>query len=79
MESGYVKFSKIIRDPEMCGGQPIIKGTRILVLDILELIKHGQSFDEILNGFPSLTKEDIQEIISYAKFLISGESFLYGT
>ena len=73
------EFSRIIRDPEICGGEPTIKGTRVLVLDILELLKTGQSFDEILADFPSITKEDIIETISYAEALISGEIVVYGS
>lgn len=72
-------FSRIIRDPEICGGQPTIKGTRVLVLDILELIKAGQPFDEILEDFPTITRKDIQEIISYAEALIAGEIVIYGS
>jgi uncharacterized protein (DUF433 family) len=67
------EFSRIVRDTEICGGEPTIKGTRVLVLDILELLKAGQSFDEFLADFPSITKEDIIETISYAEALISRE------
>ena len=35
------EFLRIVRDPEICGGQPTIKGTRVLVLDILSLLKVG--------------------------------------
>jgi uncharacterized protein (DUF433 family) len=73
------EFLRIVRDPEICGGQPTIKGTRVLVIDILELIKIGQTFDEILEGFPSINREDIQEIISYAEALINGEIIIYAT
>jgi len=73
------KFERIIRNPEICGGQPTIKGTRVLVLDILDWIKEGKTFDEILENFPSLTREDIQEIISYAKDIIAGEVVIYGS
>jgi uncharacterized protein (DUF433 family) len=61
------KFDRIVRDPEICGGQPTIKGTRVLVLDILDWLKEEKSFEEILENFPSLTRTDIQEIIAYAR------------
>ena len=61
------KFDRIVRDPEICGGQPTIKGTRVLVLDILDWLEEGKSFEEILENFPSLTRTDIQEIIAYAR------------
>jgi uncharacterized protein (DUF433 family) len=73
------KFERIVRDPEICGGQPTIKGTRVLVLDILDWIKEGKSFEEILENFPSITRADIQEIIAYAKEMIAGEVVIYGS
>ena len=71
------EFLRIVRDPEICGGQPTIKGTRVLVLDILSLLKVGQSFDEILQDFPSISREDIVEVIAYAEALIAGEQVTY--
>jgi uncharacterized protein (DUF433 family) len=73
------KFERIVRDPEICGGQPTIKGTRVLVTVILDYLKEGISFDEILKSFPSITREDIQEIIAYAKEMITGEIIVYGS
>lgn len=67
------KFEHIVRDPEICGGRPTIKGTRVLVLDILDWLNEGKSFDEILMNFPSITREHIQEIIAFAKEMIAGE------
>ena len=71
------EFLRIVRNPEICGGQPTIKGTRVLVLDILSLLKAGQSFEEILQDFPSITREDIVEVIAYAEALIAGEQVTY--
>ena len=48
------------------------------MLDILDWIKEGESFDEILDNFPSITLDDIKAIIEYAKEMISGEIVLYG-
>jgi uncharacterized protein (DUF433 family) len=73
------KFDQIVRDPEICGGQPTIRGTRILVLDILDWIKDGSSFAEILENFPTISRQDIVEILNYAKEMISGEIIIYGT
>jgi uncharacterized protein (DUF433 family) len=73
------KYNRIVRDSEICGGQPTIRGTRVLVLDILDWLKEGKSFDEILENFPSISREDIQEIISYAKDMIAGEVIVYGS
>jgi uncharacterized protein (DUF433 family) len=73
------RFERIVREPEICGGQPTIKGTRVLVLDILDWLKEGETFEEILENFPSITREDIQEILAYAKEMIAGEVIFYGS
>lgn len=73
------KFKRIVREPEICGGQPTIKGTRVLVLDILDWLEEDHSFQEILESFPTISKEDIQEIIAYAKEIIAGEVIIYGS
>ena len=49
------------------------------MLDILDWIKEGKSFDEILENFPTITRDDIQEILTYAKDVIAGEEIVYGT
>ncbi len=73
------KYDRIIRDPEICGGAPVIKGTRVLIMDILDWIKEGKSFEEILVNYPTISREDIREIISYAQDIISGEIVTYGS
>ena len=70
-------YSRIVRNPDICGGKPTIKGTRVLVLDILDWIKEGESFDSILENFPSISRKDIQEIIRYAQDMIAGERIVY--
>lgn len=73
-----IKLGRIVRDPEICGGQPTINGTRVLVLDIMNWIEEGYSFEKIIENYPSITKEDIQDIIRYAKSVIAGESIVFG-
>ena len=70
-------YTRIVRNPEICGGQPTIKGTRVLILDILDWIKEGETFDSILENFPSISREDIKEIIRYAQDMIAGEMIVY--
>jgi uncharacterized protein (DUF433 family) len=60
-------------DPEICHGKPRIKGTRIMVSIILEWLEAGKTFDEILEAYPSLTKEDISSAIKYARKLVEDE------
>jgi len=60
-------------NPNICGGKPIIKGTRITVEFILELLANGWSYDEILENYPQLKKEDILEAIRYAVEVLKEE------
>lgn len=53
-------------DPKQCGGRPCIRGMRIRVTDILDLLAAGLSFDEILDEIPDLVRNDIVEAIRYA-------------
>ncbi len=52
--------------PEVRGGKPCIKGTRITVYDVLEYLAGGMSEDEVLADFPSLEREDIRAVLSFA-------------
>jgi uncharacterized protein (DUF433 family) len=54
-------------DPRVCGGQPVIKGTRISVAALLEQLEQGESWDSLLRGYPELTRADIQAALSYAR------------
>ena len=68
-----------MKDPEICGGAPVIKGTRVLVLDILDWIKEGKTFQEILENYPTISRDDIRDVIAYAQDIISGEIVTYGS
>jgi len=49
-----------------CGGRPCIRGMRIRVTDVLELLSAGASYEEILKDYPDLEREDILASIEYA-------------
>lgn len=53
-------------EPGKRGGQPIIRGMRITVYDVLKMLASGMSEKKILSDFPELTKEDIKAVLSYA-------------
>jgi len=53
-------------NPEKRFGRPVIKGTRITVYDILNLLANGQQIEEILEDFPELTQADIKACLAYA-------------
>lgn len=53
-------------DPQICHGQPCIKGSRIMVWLILQYLANGDSMEDILAAYPSLFREDIQACLAYA-------------
>jgi uncharacterized protein (DUF433 family) len=57
---------RIAIDPEVRGGKPCIRGTRITVYDILEYLAGGMAEDQILDDFPSLQREDIRAVLEFA-------------
>ena len=59
-------LDRIEMDPRVCNGKPVIKGTRIPVSVILEQVAEGESWDEVLSGYPELHREDIQAALFYA-------------
>lgn len=67
-------MERIVVDPQIHFGKPIIKGTRITVQNVLELINEGLTFDQIIEDFyPDLKKKDIQACMQYAIALVAAE------
>ena len=58
--------SRIVINPEVCGGRPIVAGTRVRVADILAMLAGGASEAEVLADFPYLIAEDIRASLAYA-------------
>ena len=59
-------FDRITVNPRQCGGRPCIRGMRIRVIDILELLAAGLSFEQILEELPDLELDDIKAALLYA-------------
>ena len=57
---------RIVRDRQICGGEPVFKGTRVAVRTVLASVADGDTAEKILADFPSLTAEDIQAAIAFA-------------
>ena len=57
-------------DADLCSGKPTIRGQRITVQTILEFLSAGESSEEILRQYPTLTQEDIQASLSFASKLM---------
>jgi len=60
------RLKRITVEEGKCGGRPCIRGQRIRVTDVLELLANGASFDEILADYSFLEREDIYAAIEYA-------------
>jgi uncharacterized protein (DUF433 family) len=58
---------RITVNPKQCGGKPCIRGMRIRVVDVLDLLANGLTLDEVLSEFPKLEREDILDCIRYAR------------
>jgi len=63
--------NRIVINPEVLSGKPVIKGTRIPVYLIIELLANGIAEKEILRQYPTLKKEDIKAALLYASKIIS--------
>ncbi|MCX8087354.1 MAG: DUF433 domain-containing protein [Rhodocyclaceae bacterium] len=59
-------LDRITLEPGVCGGKPCIRGMRIRVSDILEMLGEGVSMEEILADFPDLEREDILASLQFA-------------
>ena len=66
MTSKSELLSRITVEKGKCGGQPCIRGSRMRVVDVLELLSAGAGVDEILGDYPSLEREDILAVFEYA-------------
>jgi uncharacterized protein (DUF433 family) len=54
------------RDPQICGGEPVIRGTRVTVRTLLASLAEGATIEEILADFPTLTEEQVRAVIAFA-------------
>lgn len=63
------RSKRITIDPEICHGKPTIRGSRLMVSTILELLASGMSADEIVTDYPALEIEDIMACLDYAALL----------
>jgi len=57
---------RIARDPQICGGEPVIRGTRVPVRTILASLAEGDRAEDILKDSPTLTEEDVRAVIAFA-------------
>jgi len=62
-----MKNSVVNRDPEIMGGAPVFRGTRVPVQTLLDYLEAGDSIAEFLEGFPSVTREQVVAFLEEAK------------
>ncbi len=67
-------IERIVIDPKICSGKPCIKGTRIPVHIILDLLAAGEDFDSIKRAYPNTTDKDIRACLNYAAVLADEEA-----
>ena len=60
-------------DPNVLVGKPVVKGTRLAVEFILDLLAQGWSQDDILKNYPGLTPDDIRACLAYARTILQAE------
>ena len=65
--------SRIVLDPKLLSGKPVVRGTRLSVEFIIGLMADGWNEAEILENFPGLTHDDIIACLAYARDMLSSE------
>lgn len=69
-------LQRITLDPEVMTGKPVIKGTRLTVEYVVNLLAHGATEEEILDEYPGLTRADIRACLLFSARSLSESSFL---
>jgi len=57
---------RIVRHPKLCGGEPVLKGTRVTLRTVLASLAEGATAQEVLEDFPTLTADDVRAAIAFA-------------
>jgi uncharacterized protein (DUF433 family) len=68
---------RILIDPNVCHGKPVVKGTRVLISNILSSLANGDSIEDILKEYPNINKEDVLAAIAFGSRLSNFESSSY--
>lgn len=71
-----MQHDRIVWDPKIMSGKPVIKGTRIPVATILRWLGQGVSQDELLSEYPTLTKADVHAAQAFAAELVASEQIV---
>lgn len=71
-------MDRIETNPDICGGKPVIKGTRIMVRNVLSQLSAGYSFADVKESYPGIADEDIQAALNYAVQLVDDVRLIAG-
>ena len=63
-------------NPAICGGKPVIRGTRIMVRNILGMVAGGYAIDKILTSYPDLIAEDVRAALEYAARVVDEDQVI---
>lgn len=69
-------LERIAVDPKIMVGKPVVKGTRLTVEYILNLLAHGATYDELLQEYDGLSPDDIQACLLFASHSLSTSTFM---
>ena len=69
--------SRLMIDPNVCHGKPVVRGTRVLVSTILGALGAGDSIEDLLEDYPNITKEDIEAALEFASQLSDYQTSAY--
>jgi len=70
--------SEIVVDSKICSGKPVIRGTRIMVKNILGMVAGGYTLRQIVEAYPELTPEQVQAALEYAAEVVDEEQVIAG-
>jgi uncharacterized protein (DUF433 family) len=62
---------RIVIDPQICNGRPVVRGTRITAQTVLEMLAAGDSVEEVLAAYPTLVREDVLACLRMSSQLLS--------
>lgn len=67
---------RISVDPQVCSGKPCIRGTRILVRNVLGMLAGGYTVERIIDAYPELSREDVSAAVEYASHVVDEDKVL---
>jgi uncharacterized protein (DUF433 family) len=69
-------MDRIEVNPAICSGKPVIRGTRIMVSNILGMVAGGYAVDRVLTAYPDLSREDVSAALEYAAKVVDEEQVI---